>query len=87
MLLAMPMLTASPEMKEVAMADEPKKETTYYGHIIAPSRGVDTGFEGVLWGDIPVRKYNKIKRGARNWAPLGLKAPQCGAFQGFETAV
>lgn len=32
MLLAMPMLTASPEMKEVAMADEPKKETTYYGH-------------------------------------------------------
>ena len=24
-------------------------------------RGVDTGFEGVLWGDIPVRKYNKIK--------------------------
>ena len=50
-------------------------------------RGVDTGFEGVLWGDIPVRKYNKIKRVARNWAPLGLKAPQCGAFQGFETAV
>jgi len=48
---------------------------------------VDTGFEGVLWGDIPVRKYNKIKRGARNWAPLGLKAPQCGAFRGFETAV
>lgn len=32
MLLAMPMLTASPEMKEVAIADEPKKETTYYGH-------------------------------------------------------
>ena len=32
MLLAMPMLTASPEMKQAAMADEPKKETTYYGH-------------------------------------------------------
>lgn len=32
MLLAMPMLTASPEMKEVAMADEPKKEKTYWGH-------------------------------------------------------
>ena len=28
----MPALTASQEMKEVAMADEPKKETTYYGH-------------------------------------------------------
>ena len=28
----MPMLTASPEMKQAAMADEPKKETTYYGH-------------------------------------------------------
>lgn len=28
----MPVLTASQEMKEVAMADEPKKETTYYGH-------------------------------------------------------
>lgn len=28
----MPTLTASQEMKEVAMADEPKKETTYYGH-------------------------------------------------------
>ena len=34
-----------------------------------------------------VRKYNKIKRGAPNWAPLSLKAPQCGAFRGFETAV
>ena len=32
MLQAMPALTASQEMKEVAMADEPKKETTYYGH-------------------------------------------------------
>ena len=32
MLLAMPMLTASPEMKEVAIADEPKKEKTYWGH-------------------------------------------------------
>ena len=32
MLLAMPMLTASPEKKQAAMADEPKKETTYYGH-------------------------------------------------------
>ena len=32
MLLAMPMLTASPELKQAAMADEPKKETTYYGH-------------------------------------------------------
>lgn len=32
MLQAMPTLTASQEMKEVAMADEPKKETTYYGH-------------------------------------------------------
>ena len=28
----MPVLTASQEMKEVALADEPKKETTYYGH-------------------------------------------------------
>ena len=28
----MPALTASQEMKEVAIADEPKKETTYYGH-------------------------------------------------------
>ena len=28
----MPMLTASPEMKEVAIADEPKKEKTYWGH-------------------------------------------------------
>lgn len=28
----MPVLTASQEMKEVAMADEPRKETTYYGH-------------------------------------------------------
>lgn len=28
----MPALTASQEMKEAAMADEPKKETTYYGH-------------------------------------------------------
>ena len=36
MLLAMPMLTASPEMKEVAMADEPKKETTYWGHTYTP---------------------------------------------------
>ena len=32
MLQAMPALTASQEMKEVAIADEPKKETTYYGH-------------------------------------------------------
>ena len=32
MLLAMPMLTASPEVKEVAIADEPKKEKTYWGH-------------------------------------------------------
>ena len=32
MLLAMPMLTASPEMKQAAMADEPNKETTYYGN-------------------------------------------------------
>ena len=32
MLQAMQALTASQEMKEVAMADEPKKETTYYGH-------------------------------------------------------
>ena len=31
-LQAMPVLTASQEMKEVALADEPKKETTYYGH-------------------------------------------------------
>ena len=31
--------------------------------------------------------FNKIKRGARNWAPLSHKAPQCGAFRGFETAV
>ena len=29
----------------------------------------------------------QIKRGAPNWAPLSLKAPQCGAFRGFETAV
>ena len=29
------------------------------------------------------KRYSKKKRGARNWAPLGLKAPQCGAFQGF----
>ena len=28
----MPVLTASQEMKEEALADEPKKETTYYGH-------------------------------------------------------
>ena len=29
----------------------------------------------------------QIKRGARNWAPLSHKAPQCGAFRDFETAV
>ena len=33
------------------------------------------------------RASNKIKRDARNWAPLSHKAPQCGAFRGFETAV
>ena len=36
------------------------------------------------WDDIPVRKYNKIKRGAPNWAPLSHKAPQCGAFRGLD---
>ena len=55
--------------------------------IIAPSRGVDTGFEGVLWGDIPVRKYNKIKDRSRKRPRPAHKAPQCGAFRGFETAV
>ena len=29
-----------------------------------------------------VLKYNKIKRGARNWAPLSHKAPQCGQLTG-----
>ena len=56
-------------------------------YIIAPSRGVDTGFEGVLWGDIPVRKYNKIKGRSRKRPQPAHKAPQCGAFRGFETAV
>ena len=32
-------------------------------------------------------KESKIKRGAPNWGPLSHKAPQCGAFRGFETAV
>ena len=50
--------------------------------IIAPSRGVDTGFEGVLWGDIPVRKYNKIKGRSRKRPQPAHKAPQCRAFQG-----
>ena len=50
-------------------------------------RGVDTGFEGVLWGDIPVRKYNKIKGRSRKRPQPAHKAPQCGAFRGFETAV
>ena len=31
--------------------------------------------------------FSKIKRGAPNWGPLSHKAPQCGAFRGFETAV
>ena len=31
-----------------------------------------------------VRKYNKIKRGAPNRAPLSHKAPQCGAFSRFQ---
>ena len=32
-------------------------------------------------------KESKIKRGGRKATPLALKAPQCGAFRGLETAV
>ena len=40
-----------------------------------------------FWMRKAVRLKHKIKRGARNWAPLSHKAPRCGAFRGFETAV
>ena len=34
-----------------------------------------------------VRKYNKIKGHSRKRPRPAHKAPQCGAFRGFETAV
>jgi Arc/MetJ-type ribon-helix-helix transcriptional regulator len=36
-----------------------------------------------LWGDIPVRKYNKIKGRSRKRPRPAHKAPQCGAFSRF----
>ena len=61
------------------------------GNFLAIFAGVSIGekpnFLSRIFGWGKPFDFNKIKRGARNWAPLSHKAPQCGAFRGFETAV
>ena len=51
------------------------------------SIGEKSNFTGRLFGAKAVRKYNKIKDRSRKRPRPAHKAPQCGAFRGFETAV
>ena len=76
----------APVAPRVADVTAPADTDTPNEDIIA-LESVDIGFEGVLWGDIPVRKYNKIKGRSRKRPRPAHKAPQCGAFRGLETAV
>ena len=49
--------------------------------------GKKPNFSGSLFEWRRPFDFSKIKRGGRKATPLAHKAPQCGAFRGFETAV
>ena len=81
-----------PFVREVENRDEKRFETALRRQLFCAIRGSDFRgktelFKPDFWTVKAVRFYHKIKRGAPNRAPLAHKAPQCGAFRGFETAV